>query len=69
MRFLRRLFIRLSNSATELTAQGNGSMIRRRDLILCSFFVGLTLSVGAQQSTPAASAPAPLVGTLAGHPD
>ena len=44
-------------------------MIRSCDLILCSFFVGLTLSASAQQSTPAASAPAPLVGTLAGHPD
>jgi hypothetical protein len=44
-------------------------MIRSRDLILCSFFVGLTLSASAQQSAPAAPAPAPLVGTLAGHPD
>ena len=44
-------------------------MIRICDLILCSFFVGLTLSASAQRSIPAASAPAPLVGTLAGHPD
>jgi hypothetical protein len=44
-------------------------MIRGCDLILCSFFVGLTLSASAQQSTPAASAPVPLVGALAGHPD
>src|SRR5580692_7885243 len=44
-------------------------MIRSCDPILCSFFLGLTLSASAQQYTPAASAPAPLVGTLAGHPD
>jgi len=44
-------------------------MIRSCDLILCSFFVGMTLSASAQQSTPAASAPAPLVETLAGHLD
>src|SRR6202166_4262447 len=44
-------------------------MIRSRDLILSCFLVGLTLSASAQQSTPAASAPHPLVGTLAGHPD
>jgi hypothetical protein len=44
-------------------------MIRSRDLIVCCFLVGLTLNASAQQSAPAASAPAPLVGTLAGHPD
>ena len=44
-------------------------MIRSRDLVLSCFLVGLTLNASAQQSTPAASAPAPLVGTLAGHPD
>ena len=31
--------------------------------------MGLTLNASAQQSTPAASAPPPPVGTLAGHPD
>jgi hypothetical protein len=44
-------------------------MIRIRDLVLSCFLVGLTLSAGAQQSIPAASAPPPLVGTLAGHPE
>jgi hypothetical protein len=44
-------------------------MICSRDLILSCFVVGLTLNASAQQSTPAASAPPPLVGTLAGHPD
>src|ERR1700690_4493830 len=44
-------------------------MMRSCDLILCTVFVGLTLNASAQQSTPAASAPAPLVGTLTGHPD
>ena len=44
-------------------------MIRSCSLILCCFLMGLTLSVSAQQSIPAASAPPPLVGTLAGHPD
>ena len=44
-------------------------MIRSRNLILSCFLVGLTLNASAQQSTPAASAPPPLVGTLAGHPD
>jgi hypothetical protein len=44
-------------------------MIRSRDLVLSCFLVGLTLSASAQQSTPAASPPARLVGTLAGHPD
>ena len=43
-------------------------MIRSRDLVLSCFLVGLTLNASAQQSTPAASAPAPLVGTLAAHP-
>jgi hypothetical protein len=44
-------------------------VIRRCRLLVSSFFVGLTLSAGAQQSAPAAPAPPPLVGTLAGHPD
>ena len=44
-------------------------MIRSRDLVLSCFLVGLTLNASAQQSAPAASAPPPLVGTLAGHPD
>jgi hypothetical protein len=44
-------------------------MIRSRDLVLSCFLAGLTLSASAQQSTPAASTPARLVGTLAGHPD
>jgi hypothetical protein len=44
-------------------------MIRSRDLVLSCFLVGLTLNASAQQSTPAASAPPPPVGTLAGHPD
>jgi hypothetical protein len=44
-------------------------MIRSRDLILSCFLVGLTLNASAQQSAPAASAPPPPVGTLAGHPD
>ena len=44
-------------------------MIRSRDLVLSCFVLGLTLNASAQQSTPAASAPPPLVGTLAGHPD
>lgn len=44
-------------------------MIRSRALVLSCFLVGLTLTASAQQSTPAASAPAPPVGTLAGHPD
>ena len=44
-------------------------MIRSRDLVLSCFLVGLTLNASAQQSTPAASAPPPLVGTLAGHPE
>jgi hypothetical protein len=44
-------------------------MIRSCDLILCCFLVGLTLNASAQQSTTAASASPPLVGTLAGHPD
>jgi hypothetical protein len=44
-------------------------MIRSRDLVLSCFLVGLTLNASAQESTPAASAPAALVGTLAGHPD
>ncbi|MGA3228207.1 MAG: hypothetical protein ABSC65_30890 [Acidobacteriaceae bacterium] len=44
-------------------------MIRSCNLILCCFLIGLTLNASAQQSTPAASAPAPLVGSLAGHPD
>ena len=43
-------------------------MIRSRDLILSCFLLGLTLNASAQQSTPAASAPPPPVGTLAGHP-
>jgi hypothetical protein len=41
----------------------------RRYLVLSCFLVGLALSASAQQSAPAAPAPAPLVGTLAGHPD
>ena len=44
-------------------------MIRSRTLILCGFLMGLTLNASAQQSTPAASAPPPPVGSLAGHPD
>ncbi|MGA9669466.1 MAG: hypothetical protein WBQ94_09675 [Terracidiphilus sp.] len=44
-------------------------MIRSRDLVLSCFLVGLTLNATAQQSAPAASAPPPPVGTLAGHPD
>ncbi len=44
-------------------------MIRSGNLILCCFLMGLTLSASAQQSAPAASAPPPPVGTLAGHPD
>ena len=44
-------------------------MIRSCNLILCCFLTGLTLNANAQQSTPAASAPPPPVGTLAGHPD
>jgi len=44
-------------------------MIRSRDLVLSCFLAGLTLSASAQQSTPAASTPARLVGTLAWHPD
>ncbi|MGD0164290.1 MAG: hypothetical protein ABSB39_17605 [Candidatus Sulfotelmatobacter sp.] len=44
-------------------------MIRSCNLILCCFLMGLTLNASAQQSTPAASAPPPPVGTLAGHPD
>jgi len=44
-------------------------MIRSRDLVLSCFLVGLTLNASARQSTPAASAPPPPVGTLAGHPD
>jgi hypothetical protein len=44
-------------------------MIRSCNLMLCCFLIGLTLNASAQQSTPAASAPPPPVGTLAGHPD
>jgi hypothetical protein len=44
-------------------------VIRRCSFLVSSFFVGLTLSAGAQRSAPSAPAPAPLVGTLAGHPD
>jgi hypothetical protein len=44
-------------------------MIRSCNLILCCFLMGLTLNASAQPSTPAASAPPPPVGTLAGHPD
>ena len=44
-------------------------MTRNRDLVLSCFLVGMTLNASAQQSTLAASAPPPLVGTLAGHPD
>jgi hypothetical protein len=44
-------------------------MIRSRVLVLSCFLAGLTLNASAQQSAPAASAPPPLVGTLAGHPD
>jgi hypothetical protein len=44
-------------------------MIRSCNPILCCFLLGLTLNASAQQSTPAASAPPPPVGTLAGHPD
>ena len=69
MRFMYRLFINLWNLATELTTQGDHPMIRSRNSILSCFLVGLTLNASAQQSAPAASAPPPLVGTLAGHPD
>jgi hypothetical protein len=44
-------------------------MISSCNLILCCFLIGLTLNASAQQSTPAASGPPPLLGTLAGHPD
>jgi hypothetical protein len=44
-------------------------MIRSRHLVFSCFFVGLTLNASAQQSTSAASAPAPLVGTFEEHPD
>jgi hypothetical protein len=44
-------------------------MIRSRDVVLSCFLVGLTLGASAQQPAPAASAPPPLAGTLAGHPD
>src|ERR1700731_782583 len=44
-------------------------MILSCNLILCCFLIGLTLNASAQQSIPAASAPPPPVGTLAGHPD
>jgi hypothetical protein len=44
-------------------------MIRSCDFLVSCLLMGLTLSASAQQSTPAASAPAPPVGTLAGHPD
>jgi len=44
-------------------------VIRSCILMLCCFLLGLTLNASAQQSTPAASAPPPPVGTLAGHPD
>ena len=44
-------------------------MTRSCDLILSCLLLGLTLNASAQQSTPAAPAPPPLVGTLAGHPD
>ncbi|MGA2814098.1 MAG: hypothetical protein ABSG16_22080, partial [Candidatus Acidiferrum sp.] len=44
-------------------------MIRSCNLLLCCFLLGLTLNASAQQSTPAASAPPPPVGTLARHPD
>jgi hypothetical protein len=40
-------------------------MIRSRYLVLSCFLVGVTLNASAQQSTPAAPAPPPLVGTLA----
>ncbi len=43
-------------------------MIRSCQFILCGFLLGLTLPASAQQSTPAATAPPPPVGTLAGHP-
>jgi hypothetical protein len=49
--------------------KGDDLVIRSCDFILCGFLVGLTLNASAQQSTPAASAPPPLVGTLAGHTD
>jgi len=53
----------------DLIKQGDDLMIRSCNLILCCFLMGLTLNASAQQSTPAASAPPPPVGTLAGHPD
>jgi len=42
---------------------------RSCNLILSCFLLGLTLNASAQQSAPAAPAPPPPVGTLAGHPD
>jgi hypothetical protein len=44
-------------------------MIRSRAFVLSCFLAGLTLNASAQQSTPAAPAPPPPVGTLASHPD
>ena len=44
-------------------------MIRNRYIVLRCFLVGLTLHASAQQFAPAAPAPPPQVGTLAGHPD
>ena len=44
-------------------------MNRGYNFIWCGFLVGSVLSATAQQSAPAATAPPPLVGTLAGHPD
>jgi hypothetical protein len=44
-------------------------MIRNRYIVLRCFLVGLTLHARPQQFAPAAPAPPPQVGTLAGHPD
>ena len=50
--------------------RGNSTSAKNAlQLILGCFLVRLTLNASAQQSTPAASAPPPPVGTLAGHPD
>jgi hypothetical protein len=44
-------------------------MSRICNFILCGFLASSVLSATAQQSAPAAPAPPPVVGTLAGHPD
>jgi hypothetical protein len=49
--------------------QGDDLVIGSCNLILCGYLAGSVLSASAQQCAPAAPAPPPLVGTLAGHPD